>query len=209
MESWSDTDTDPSTLVQNLTGTPMYMAIDVLRGSRHSPSTEVESLFYTILAVCTDGRLSDRGANFAEDPRTAAKLRRGGMIESELEELQHAPQDKHDFLKTLHDLFFPWGQVHNAFITTMSRLRPSRQLARSSSLQVCKSWLLITCAAAETCLMRAVLGACAQADREIFHLQSLLNAKNPSLAQVPLCGMLVDCLELHFALWTPFNMSGR
>eukprot|EP00891_Asterochloris_glomerata_P002611 jgi/Astpho2/2611/Aster-04314 len=37
-----------------LTGTPMYMAIDVLRGSSHSPSTDMESLFYTILAVCDE-----------------------------------------------------------------------------------------------------------------------------------------------------------
>ena len=86
----------------------MYMTIDVLRGSSHSPTTDVESLFYTILAVCTNGRLSDRGAKFAEDPGTAAKTRRGSMTEAELEELRHAPQDKHDILKTLHNLFFPW-----------------------------------------------------------------------------------------------------
>ena len=77
----------------------MYMAIDVLRGSSHSPSTDMESLFYTILAVCTNGRLSDRGARFAEDPRMAAKSRRGSMTEPELEEWQHAPQDKHHFCR--------------------------------------------------------------------------------------------------------------
>ena len=58
-------------------------------------------------------------------------------------------------------------------------------------------------------LDEGVVGACAQADREHYHLKSLLDGKKPSLAQVPLCGMLVDCLELHFALWAPFNMSGR
>ena len=105
VERWSDK--DPPTPVRNLTGTPMYMAIDVLRGSCHSPSTEVESLFYTILAVCTDGRLSDRGARFTEHPCMAVKTRRGGMTEPELEELLHAPQDKHDLLKTL--LVFPLG----------------------------------------------------------------------------------------------------
>ena len=91
----------------------MYMAIEVLRGSSHSPSTDVESLFYTILSVCTGGRLSDRGAKFAEDPRMAAKLRRACMTELELEELQHVPQDKHDFLKTLHNLFFTLVQEQN------------------------------------------------------------------------------------------------
>ncbi len=106
----------------------MYMAIDVLRGSSHSPSTDMESLFYTILAVCTNGRLSDRGARFAEDPRMPAKTRRGSMNEPELEELQHAPQDKHHFLQTLHDLFSPgWRDrptyLHIAVSGTMSRLR--------------------------------------------------------------------------------------
>ena len=90
----------------------MYMAIDVLRGSRHSPSTEVESLFYTIW------QFAQMDASAIVVPillKTHARQPNcgGGMTESELEELQHAAQDKHDFLKTLHDLFFPWGQERN------------------------------------------------------------------------------------------------
>ena len=111
VESWPDM--NPASPFRKLTGTPMYMATDVLRGSSHSPSTDVESLFYTILAVCTNGRLSDRSAKFAEDPGTAAKTRHGSMTQAELEELQHAPQDKHNFLKTLHNLFFPWVEEHD------------------------------------------------------------------------------------------------
>ena len=79
--------------------------------------------------------------------------------------------------------FSPGGRsgtkyLHNPMIATMSRLRPSRQLARSSSLQVYKFWLLNICAAAETCLMRAVLGACAQADQVDFQDQPLLSRKS-------------------------------
>ena len=40
-------------------------------------------------------------------PRLAVKLRRGGMLALELEELQYIPLDKHAFLKTLHNVFFP------------------------------------------------------------------------------------------------------
>lgn len=95
--------------VQTLTGTPIYMAIDVLMGQSSTPSTDLESLFYTILAVCVGGRHSDRGAGFANAPKVAAKLRRGGMLAPELEELQYAPQDKHAFLETLHNVFFPFA----------------------------------------------------------------------------------------------------
>ena len=103
VESWSN----PSSPVFRPTGTPMYMAIDVLEFYGHTPSTELESLFYTILGICTGGRFSDRGADCVEDPEGAAQLRRGCMTELELEELQHVPQDKHELLRTLHNLFFP------------------------------------------------------------------------------------------------------
>ena len=95
--------------VQTLTGTPLYMAIDVLMGQSSTPSTDLESLFYTILAVCTGGRHRDRDAGFANAPKVAAKLRRGDMLAPELEELQYAPQDKRAFLETLHDVFFPFA----------------------------------------------------------------------------------------------------
>ena len=105
VERWSEP--GPHGPVVRPTGTPMYMAFDVLEFYGHSPSTELECLFYTILDVCTGGRLSDRGADFEDDPGGAANLRREFMTELELAALQHVPQDKHDFMRTLHDIFFP------------------------------------------------------------------------------------------------------
>ena len=52
----------PPSPVQTLMGTPKYMAIDVLLGHSHSPSTHLESLCYTILADCAGASLSDGDA---------------------------------------------------------------------------------------------------------------------------------------------------
>ena len=63
-----------SSPVSHITGTPMFMAIQVLQGGSHTPNTALESVLYTILFVCTDGHLSDRDANFLHKPVEAAML---------------------------------------------------------------------------------------------------------------------------------------
>ena len=85
----------------------MFMAIQVLQGGNHTPNTALESLLYTLLYVCTDGHLSDRDANFLHNPVSAAMLRLGFMLQPTLAALQHVPDDKRDFVATLHNVFFP------------------------------------------------------------------------------------------------------
>ncbi len=103
VKSWSE----PSSPVSGITGTPMYMAIQVLQGKDHTPNTALESLLYSILSICSDGHLSDCGADFVDDPVSAAMQRLGFMIQPALGALQHVPHDKRDFVAALHDVFFP------------------------------------------------------------------------------------------------------
>ena len=103
VNSW----TEPSSPILEITGTRMYMAIQVLQGGSHSPNTALESLLYTILSVCTDDHLCDRTANFMTDPYGAAEQRLGARIAPELKELQIVPNEMHEFLAALHSVFFP------------------------------------------------------------------------------------------------------
>ena len=94
----------------------MYMAIQVLQGKNHTPDTALESLLYSILAVCSDGRLSDRGADFVDDPAGAATQRLGFRIQPTPGALQHVPHDKRNFVATLHNVLLPQsGQAASAF----------------------------------------------------------------------------------------------
>eukprot|EP00891_Asterochloris_glomerata_P003367 jgi/Astpho2/3367/Aster-04709 len=99
VKSWSE----PSSPVSGITGTPMYMAIQVLQGKGHTLNTALESLLYSMLSICSDGHLSDRGADFVDDPVGAAMQRLGFMIQPVLGALQHVPHDKRDFVAALHD----------------------------------------------------------------------------------------------------------
>ena len=105
VNSWDES----SSPVSHITGTPMYMAIQVLEGGNHTPNTALESLLYTLLDVCTEGHLSDRDAPFYHKPLAAAMQRLGFMLQPTLGALQHVPDDKCSFLAALHDVFFPMG----------------------------------------------------------------------------------------------------
>ena len=102
VNSWAEA----SSRVSAITGTRMYMAIQVLQGGSHSPSTALESLLYTILSVCTDDHLCDRHANFMTDPKGAGDQRLGARVGPELEELRILPAEMHEFMAALHGVFF-------------------------------------------------------------------------------------------------------
>ena len=111
----------------------MYMAIQVLQGKGHTPNTALESLLYSMLSICSDGHLSDRGADFVDDPVGAAMQRLGFMIQPVLGALQHVPHDKRDFVAALHDVFSrQWTSSLCVPIAQMSCLPMSRQPAASS-----------------------------------------------------------------------------
>ena len=118
VDSW----TEPSSPILAITGTRMYMAIQVLQGGSHSPNTALESLLYTILSVCTDDHLCDRSANFMTDPDGAAAQRLGMRIAPDLKELQIVPHKLHNFLAALHSVFFPRvvGQLQRKHETEVS-----------------------------------------------------------------------------------------
>ena len=92
VKSWDE----PSSPVSHITGTPMYMAFQVLQGSNHTPNTALESLLYTILSVCTEGHPSGRDADFYWNPVAAAMERLGFMLQPPLEALQHVSNNKRD-----------------------------------------------------------------------------------------------------------------
>ena len=108
VDDW-DAPPTPSGHVTAITGTALFAAISVMEGGPHSLSSMLEGLFYSILFICSAGRVpGERAFKISRDPEEWAIARRSSMTRPVQAVMMHQVSAEHaGLVAALHMLFFP------------------------------------------------------------------------------------------------------
>ncbi|MCJ1467082.1 hypothetical protein MMC07_005704 [Pseudocyphellaria aurata] len=125
----------PPTSMADLTGTSLYMAENVLAGESHTISTQLESLFLSLLDIsCSHKLVGHNLLATAVSPLTCALARSGAMRCMHLPENDAITSDLRPFMRQLHQLFYP--------LVAGTRQRLHNEAVQAADLQyVCQQFI--------------------------------------------------------------------
>ncbi|KAK9805547.1 hypothetical protein WJX72_004494 [[Myrmecia] bisecta] len=87
------------------TGTPLFMALDVMKHGKHSIGTELETVLYLIIFILGKGVVT--WCHTAADDHLATSIRAGAMtVDFQDKVLARVPSSCHQWLTRLRNLFF-------------------------------------------------------------------------------------------------------
>lgn len=120
----NSTEADPQSPTGNpkvITGTPLFAAIDVLKGGPHTLSSDFQSLFFSVAYICSKGKVpSLKGITNGASLKVLAEARLGSMMLRTPDWLSVIKGTYREFVAELHHVFFQpvegGGILHNTSV---------------------------------------------------------------------------------------------